>query len=185
MEELCNKPVKKAQNGVDRGFCTRPVKHKGRHANSTCAVCGIIKNRENAFPGKQISGPCKKCAYAGKRELEARQAGFSSYQEKIAFTKNNPAERLRRKEQLSAGGRKGGAVAVATGQIFKIRTTARSRRGGRTSGFLHLQNGTGIFAPGMAERGGIIGAHNRWHVDGKALIPGCILCVNPNALDET
>jgi hypothetical protein len=166
--QLCNKPVRKAANGVDRGFCTRPVKHKGRHANSTCAVCGIIKNRENAFPGKQISGPCKKCAYAGNRK------------EKI----DNPAERLRRKEQLSAGGRKGGAVAVATGQILQIRSTERSRRGGRTSGFLHLQNGTGIFAPGMAERGGIIGAHNRWHVEGKAKIPECILCVNPNALDE-
>jgi hypothetical protein len=184
MEGLCNKPVRKATNGVDRGFCSRPVKHHGRHTNNTCTSCGVIKNKENAFPRKQITGICKKCANDETRELKARRAGFSSYQEKIAFAKDKPAEPLRRKEQLSAAGRKGGAVAVVTGQIFQIRTPERSRQGGLTSGFLHKTNGTGIFAPGMAAKGGITGAHNRWHVAGKTKIPGCILCENENAFED-
>lgn len=82
-----------------------------------------------------------------------------------------------RREQLSAAGKKGGAVAVATGQIHQIRTPERSRRGGLSSAALHMKNGTGFFAPGMQSLAGTISTHKRWHLYRGIWRPGkCFLC---------
>jgi hypothetical protein len=49
---ICGKPVKPAKNGVDRGLCTRPAGHTGKHSSMTCIECGIALTKKNAPPSR-------------------------------------------------------------------------------------------------------------------------------------
>lgn len=58
--QICGQPVRPAQNGRDRGLCTRLINsstglHRGQHGNETCAVCGL----ENKMPHQQICHSCR------------------------------------------------------------------------------------------------------------------------------
>jgi hypothetical protein len=59
-------------------------------------------------------------------------------------------------------------------------TPEGNAKGGRASGYLHMQNGTGVCAPGVAAKAGQIGGpiacHVRWHVKRGITNLNCILC---------
>jgi hypothetical protein len=63
-KKLCGKPVKKARNGKDRGYCTRPRGHMSNHGNRTCYHCSDPLTKENCAPSrfKKGSGMCASCA---------------------------------------------------------------------------------------------------------------------------
>lgn len=61
MTKLCGKPMSKAKNDKNRGFCKRGVKHKGKCGNETCyfcsarltttrGLCGTCRQKYNQIP---------------------------------------------------------------------------------------------------------------------------------------
>ncbi|MFZ0885778.1 MAG: hypothetical protein WAN14_20415 [Candidatus Acidiferrales bacterium] len=72
---LCGKPMPKAKNGADRGFCTRFYPHTSSHGNNTCCRCGVQINAKNSSPGvaKHRSGWCRICTRDYQRNVVGKK----------------------------------------------------------------------------------------------------------------
>ena len=66
----------KANNGVDRGTCTRPLNHAGRCRNDFCTGCGVACTSENTyqFVLARRTGQCIGC-HLDRESRKRRQAG--------------------------------------------------------------------------------------------------------------
>jgi hypothetical protein len=80
----CGKPVGKAKNGRNRGFCTKPKGHsrgrplgrfKTKCGNNTCPNCGTTLTTKTASPKVVTygSGWCRRCALA---DSTRRRGGY-------------------------------------------------------------------------------------------------------------
>lgn len=68
---FCGAPILRANNGTDRGTCTRLSPHQGyKHRNGTCSGCGVKLASENTTPTveKKGSGFCRECSTKRNRQ---------------------------------------------------------------------------------------------------------------------
>lgn len=59
----CLVDMAQAFNGVERGFCSRPLGHSGIHSNATCPKCGVRKTPHTSAPSRiSLNGQaCRNC----------------------------------------------------------------------------------------------------------------------------
>jgi len=83
-------------------------------------------------------------------------------------------------ETRAKGGRKSGRQNVENGQLARLRTPEHQAAAGHIGGSIsirkHKENGTGLFAPGIAASRGAKGGHLRWHVSRGIIKSTCPLC---------
>src|SRR5271156_3516059 len=62
-KRICGKLVRKANNGADRGTCTKPKGHRAQCRSGRCSDCGILISTKNSPPSvvAKGSGKCSRC----------------------------------------------------------------------------------------------------------------------------